>query len=158
MASRFEEATTDVVEKVQYVIRNKFPQLNGCNIEVVMDLKKRKSGGKFVLVNLQKATPILKHISANNANPDGVDYILYIDKLVYTELSDRDKERLIAHGLYHADVDFEKENPYATRKATVQTFYEEIQDNEDDARWSERFDLMAESLYDPEAEGVTDGE
>lgn len=153
MSSRFEEAVAEVTDKVQYVVRNKFPQLNGCNIEVVMDTKKRKSGGKFVLVKLDKTSPILRHMSATNANPDGVDYILYIDKTVYTEMSDADKERIIAHGLYHADCDFEKDIPYGVRKPTVQTFYEEIADNQDDARWAERLDLMAEGIYERESEG-----
>lgn len=156
MASRFEEATSDVVNKVQEVIRAKFPSLNGSNIEVVMDLKKRKSGGNYVLVKLDKTSPILRHISADNSNPEGVDYILYLDKTVYVELSDRDKERVIAHGLYHADCDFEKDIPYNVRKPTVQTFYEEIHDNQDDDRWAERLDLMAESVYDREAEAAQD--
>ena len=107
MASRFEEATSDVVNKVQEVIRAKFPSLNGSNIEVVMDLKKRKSGGNYVLVKLDKASPILRHISADNSNPEGVDYIMYLDKTVYVELNDRDKERVIAHGLHPADRDWE---------------------------------------------------
>ena len=152
MSSRFEEAVTEVTEKVNYVVRNKFPSLNGCNIEVVMDTKKRKSGGKFVLVKLEKASPIVRHISASNTIPDGVDYILYIDKTVYGEMNDTDRERIIAHGLYHADVDFDKEIPYGIRKPTVQTFYEEIADNDDDARWAERLDLMAEGIYDRESE------
>lgn len=150
--SRFEEAVTEVTDKVQYVIRNKFPSLNGCNIEVVMDLKKRKAGGKYTLVNLQKTSPIMRHMSANNTNPDGVDYILYLDKAVYNEMSEEDRERVIAHGLYHADCDFEKEIPYGVRKPTVQTFYEEIADNIDDARWAERLDIMAEGIYEREAE------
>ena len=130
MTSRFEEATTDVVNNVQRVVRAKFPQLNGCNIEVVMDIKKRKSGGKFTLVKLDKASPILRHISADNVSPDGVDYVLYLDKTVYQEMSENDRERIISHGLYYADTDFEKEIPYNVRKPTVQTFYEEIQDNQ----------------------------
>ena len=150
--SRFEEAVTEVTDKVQEVIRNKFPQLNGCDIEVVMDTKKRKSGGKFTLVKLDKTSPIMRHISATNANPDGVDYILYLDQKVYNEMSDNDRERIISHGLYHADCDFEKDIPYGVRKPTVQTFYEEIADNDDDARWAERLDLMAEGVYEREEE------
>ena len=150
--SRFEEATTEVINKVQEVIRNKFPQLNGCKIEIVMDTKKRKSGGKFVLVKLDKTSPIIRHVTADNSNPEGVDYILYLDKTVYEEMSDDDKTRIIAHGLYHAEVDFEKEIPYGVRKPTVQTFYEEIADNQDDARWAERLDLMAEGIYEREEE------
>ena len=152
MVNRFEEATNDVIDKVNEVIRNKFPQLNGVSIEVVMDLKKRKSGGSYVLVKLDKSSAILRHISADNINPEGVDYILYIDKTVWIELSERDRERVIAHGLYHTDCDFEKEIPYNVRKPTVQTFYEEIADNQDDDRWAERLDLVAESIYDRDAE------
>ena len=148
--SRFEEAESSIVDKVQYIIRNKFPELNGVGLEIVMDTKKRKSGGKHILVKLDKSSPILRHISADNTNPDGVDYILYLDKSVYAEMSDDDRNRVIAHGLYHADCDFEKEIPYGVRKPTVQTFYEEIADNSDDDRWAERLDLMAESIYDRE--------
>lgn len=148
MASRFEEATTDVVTKVNDVIRQKFPQMNDCLIEVVMDTKKRKSGGRFQLIKLDKASPIVKHISADDVHTEGIDYIMYIDQTVYHELSDDDKTRLISHGLYHADLDFEKDNPYQTRKPTVQTFYEEIVDNEDDPRWAERLDLIAEGVYE----------
>lgn len=148
--SRFEEATSDVINKVQEVIRSKFPSLNGVNIEIVMDTKKRKNGGTYVLVKLEKASPILRHISADNINPDGVDYILYLDKNVYNEMSERDRVRIISHGLYHSDCDFEKEVPYGVRKPTVQTFYEEIADNTDDAKWAERLDIMAESIYDRE--------
>jgi hypothetical protein len=152
MASRFEEATSDVVAQVNEVVRTKFPSLSGCLIEVVMDTKKRKSGGKYSLVKLDKASPIIKHISADNTNEFGLDYILYIDQKVYNELSESDRIRLISHGLYHSDVDFEKENPYACRKPTVQTFCEEIHDNEDDPRWAERLDLIAEGVYEREAE------
>lgn len=150
MENRFEEATNDVIDKVDEVIRNKFPQLNGVFIRVVMDLKKRKSGGNYVLVKLDKSSAILRHISADNINPEGVDYIMYIDKSVWIELSERDRERVIAHGLYHTDCDFEKEIPYNVRKPTVQTFYEEIADNQDDDRWAERLDLLAESIYNEE--------
>lgn len=65
-------------------------------------------------------------------------------------MCDDDRNRVITHGLYHADCDFEKEVPYGVRKPTVQTFYEEIQENQDDTRWAERLDLMAESIYDRE--------
>ena len=152
MVNRYEEATNDVIDKVNEVIRNKFPQLNGVRIEVVMDLKKRKSGGNYVLVKLDKSSAILRHISADNINPEGVDYIMYIDKSIWIELSERDRERVIAHGLYHTDCDFEKEIPYNVRKPTVQTFYEEIADNQDDDRWAERLDLMAESIYNRDTE------
>lgn len=148
--NRFEEAETAIVDKVQYIIRNKFPELNGTVIEVVMDTKKRKSGGLHVLVKLDKPNEMMRHISADNINTEGIDYILTIDKTVYTEMSDADRDRVIAHGLYYADCDFEKDIPYSLRKPTVQTFYEEIQENRDDTRWAERLDLMAESIYSVE--------
>lgn len=152
MASRFEAATTEVVENVNKVIREKFNHLNGCNIEVVMDLKKRKAGGKFTLVNLVKSSPIIRHISSDSTHTEGLDYILYLDKKTFFEMVPADRDRIIAHGLYHADTDFEKDVPYLVRKPTVQTFYEEIADNTDDPRWAERLDIMADQLYEAEAE------
>lgn len=152
MSSRFEEAATEVVENVNKVIRDKFRHLNGCNITVVMDTKKRKAGGKFVLVNLVKTTPIIRHISSDSTHTEGIDYILYLDKKTFYEMCPEDRDRIIAHGLYHAETDFEKEIPYLVRKPTVQTFYEEIADNTADPRWSERLDIMAEQLYEREDE------
>lgn len=150
--NRFEAATTDVIENVEKVIRDKFRHLNGVNLEIVMDCKKRKAGGKFVLVNLVKSSPIIRHISSDSTNTEGLDYILFLDKKTFYEMCQEDKDRIIAHGLYHAETDFEKDVPYTVRKPTVQTFYEEIADNTTDPRWAERLDLMAEQVYEREEE------
>ncbi len=159
MENRFEAATDDVVKKVKNVIDDKFRNLEGCEFEIVMDTKKRKSGGKHVLVKLVKASPLLKHLTTDDIRVEGIDYILYIDKTVYREMCDADQTRIISHALYHADVDFDKDVPYAVRTPTVQTFYEEIADNTDDPRWMERLELMAEGIYErSEEEGSTEGD
>lgn len=152
MSNRFEEATSVVQENVARVIREKFNHLSTCTIEVVMDTKKRKAGGKFVLVKLVKSSPIVRHITADDTTGEGIDYILYLDKMTFDNLEQADKDRVIAHGLYHADTDFEKDIPYGVKSPTVQTFYEEIQDNIEDPRWSERLETIADQLYEAEAE------
>lgn len=150
--NRFEDASDDVEARLSQVISDKFPSLEGCEFEIVMDTKKRKSGGKHVLVKLVKSSPILRHITTSDECVEGADYFLYVDKTVYRELEGADRNLILAHALHHADVDFDKDNPYGVRVPTVQTFYEEIEDNQGDVRWSERLELMAEGIYEREAE------
>ena len=150
--NRFEEASDDVESRLRTIISDKFPSLRGCHFEIVMDTKKRKSGGKHVLVKLDKASPILRHITTDDLRPDGADYFLYVDKTVYRELEVDDRNKVLAHALHHTDLDFDKENPYGVRKPTVQTFYEEIEDYEGDPRWAERLELIAEGVYEREEE------
>lgn len=152
MANRYEAATDDVVKKVEELIDDRFTNLRGTLFEIVMDTKKVKSGGKYQLIKLVKANPTIKHLTTDDEKTEGVDYVMYIDKNVYNELSPTDQNRLIAHALYHTDVDYEKDDPYKVRKPTVQTFYEEIADNTDDPRWAERLDLIADQYYERQSE------
>lgn len=152
MSLRYETVPSDVEEFVNYVVRNTFPQLNTANFEMAFDLKKKKSGGRHQLAKLEKPNEVMRFVSSDETKPEGIDYILILDKNVWIELSEDDRKRLIRHTLQHADVDFEKEMPYGTRKPEVATFYAEIEYNKDDPQWMERLENIAESVYDRERE------
>ena len=146
---RFEDVTSDVTRMVDGMVDSDFPELRTANITILFDTKKRKSGGQFVLGRLKKANDETKALAVGE---DGVapDYVLFIDKNVFDALDPVDKKRLIYHQLCHTHYDGDCENPYKVKGPEIQTFYSEIEYNNDDQRWAERLSVVAESVYDPE--------
>jgi len=145
---RFEDVTSDVEQNVQTIINDQFPALEGSVIKILYDTKKRKSAGRFIIARIKKANDEMK-ILAMNENGVPPDYIMFIDKQVFQELNDRDKERIIYHELCHCEVDFNSDNQYKIKDHEIQGFYSEIDYNKDDDRWAERISAIAESIYNP---------
>ncbi len=148
---RFEECDTSVYDSLHKIIGDSFPELEAAIFIVLFDNKKRKSGGRYVIGRIKKANDELKALSMDK---DGVmpDYILFLDKTIYDVLDDRDKDRIIFHELCHTEVVIDSDNQYRIKDHEIQSFYAEIDYNNDDARWSERVSIIAESVYDPENE------
>lgn len=152
---RFEEAPTEVYEILKECKEQHFPELAGCNIKVVFDLKKRMSGGKLVLGSLQKPNELMRFFTIDESGSgEGYDYLMRIDKKAWTEIMTADdKRRLVRHELKHSDVDFDSSNPYKVRGHSIEDFYSEIPLNEDDPRWSERVAAATFSSYEIERAG-----
>ena len=146
--SRFEEGTQEATEVLNEVIDENFHELEGASIKFLFDTKKRKSGGKYISGKLQKTSELTKHLSADNLNPRGHDYILYIDKNIWSEIPRADKKRLIFHYLSYAEIDFEKNEPYKTKNCDFYGFFDELTYNNDDPHWGQRIDQVAESIYE----------
>lgn len=153
--SRFEDAPQQVIDFVGKVREVNFPELDGALIKVMFDGKKRKAGGRLVLGRIKSSNDELKSFAIDiNGNP--YDYILFLDRLVYDNISEKDRERLIFHELCHCKTDFESNtNQYKVCDHEINTFYAEIEANRDDPQWLERVSTIAASLYDPDADGPT---
>lgn len=149
---RFEEAPDEVYEIMNVVREANFPELAGCNVKVVFDLKKRMSGGKLVLGSLQKPNELLRFFTIDEVgNDEGYDYLMRVDKKAWTEImTAEDKKRLLRHELRHSDVDFDSTNPYKIRGHSIEDFYSEIPLNADEPRWSERVGQATLSSYEIE--------
>jgi len=152
MTIRFEDAPDNVVNLMNKIIDDGFPELGRAVIKVLYDTKKRASGGKIVLGRIQKSNDLIKHLTIEETRiTDGIDYILYIDKNVFENIEEKDRVRLIRHELQHCNVDFDARNtPYSLRDHEISDFYQEIELNSDDPRWAERCAAVAESIYDRE--------
>lgn len=150
MANRFEETDAVTQSFVESVMNENFPHLRGCQIITIFDTKKRKAGGRFAITKFVKTNDMLRHITADNINPEGADYVMNIDKQVWAVLSERDRLRIIRHTLQHADVDLDKDQPYSIRNPEVSTFYAEIEFNKDDPQWMERIENIADHVYTKE--------
>ena len=149
--SRYEPVPADVDSIVEKMKMEKFGILDGANIMVIFDNKKKVSNARYVIARIKKMNDELKFFAMND---DGMiyDYAMFIDKNIWMVLTDRDKERIVFHELSHCEIDFEKKNPYNIKDHEIQGFYDEVDYNIDDPRWSERISVIALAVYDPENE------
>jgi predicted metallopeptidase len=146
---RYEGCTSETEALVEEIIKDEFPNLDGANIMVVMDTKKKVSSGRYIIARIKKMNDELKFFTANDFGIT-YDYVMFIDKVIFEELDLIDQKRVIYHELCHCEVDPSKTNPYGIKDHEIQGFHDEITFNEDDPRWSERISLIAESIYDVE--------
>ena len=138
-----------------YNVKNTFfPELNNAKFKLIFDTKKIMSGGKLVLARIQKTNDILRHLTRAEAqNQEGFDYIVYLDKLMWNNIENIDKERVIRHELRHTLIDIDSErNPYKLQPHNIEDFVEEIELNVSDVNWRERVATILESLYEAEKE------
>ena len=149
---RFEEAPDEVYEVMRDVREEHFPELAGCNIKVVFDLKKRLKDGKIVLGSLQKPNELVRFFTIDEAGSDeGYDYVMRVDKKAWTEImTSDDKKRLVRHELRHTDVDFDSNNAYKLRGHSIEDFHSEVVLNQDDPRWADRVGQATFSSYEIE--------
>ena len=151
MASRYEEVPSQVSDLVKTVMHESFPSLRNANIHVLFDCKKRMSGGKFCLGRMMRPNDLIRFFTETNLNPDGVDYVMFLDKMVFEAISNDDKIRIIRHEFQHCEVDSENEkDPFKLRDHEITDFYDEIEHNKNDPRWLERVAIVAASLYERE--------
>ena len=152
---RFEDGSELAYEIMQDIIHHHFPELQGCRIKIIFDLKKRMTGGNIILGALQKPNEMMRFFQAEEAgSEEGYDYVMRLDKKAWDLMDENEKPRLVRHELKHTNVDLDSEtNPYKTRGHTIEDFYSEIRLNEDDPRWAERIAMSTVSAYEAERNG-----
>lgn len=149
---RFEDAPEWVRSMVERVRTTWFPELANAKIKTLFDLKKRKSRGSYILARIQQASPVMRHLTVDEARSEtGFDYFLYLDKMVFESVEEEDRIRIIRHELRHVFYDLEsKTNPYKLVGHEVEDFYAEMELNKDDPKWRQRCAAVADSLYERE--------
>ncbi|MBF0605966.1 MAG: putative metallopeptidase [Candidatus Magnetobacterium sp. LHC-1] len=158
--NRFEDAPSSVIALVNEVRNQYFSELINVSIRVLFDRKKRTSSGNIVLGRIQKTNDLTRHLTKEDtATAEGYDFILFLDKLAFTNIEKKDQVRLIRHQLRHIIVDPESpKNPYKLVGHDVENFYAELELNKDDIRWDERVREVAMSLYDLDKENESTDE
>jgi len=150
---RFTDVDTDTKKMINEIISKDFSHLTQAKIKMIFDQKKRKTGGRYQLGKMQKSNDLIRYLTSREAlDPEGFDYLMFIDENVFEALEQMDKVRLVRHLLQYADIDFEAEKPYKIRKEEVITWYDELEYNKDDPKWFERLEVIAESIYNQENE------
>lgn len=151
--SKFEEANENVMEILRRVIRDHFPELGQSNIKVIINTKKRMSGGKIVLGRMEKANDLIKFFTTDDTtNEEGYDYIMSLDGCAVDLATPEDLERLIRHECRHTLVDTDSRKPYKLRGHSIEDFHSEIRLNEDHPRWGEELAGRVLEQYETEDE------
>lgn len=146
--SRYQEAPQEVLNLLDEVLEEHFPELANCYIKVLMDSKKRQSKGRITFASIKKASDMERHLSTDNFVREGYDYIMMIDGNIWDNITTEDKTRIIRHELRHIHYDPESKSPYKIQDHDIQDFREEIRLNQDDPDWDMRVYEIAESVYD----------
>jgi hypothetical protein len=150
---RFRDADEDVLAVVRSVREEYFTSLQGAEIKVLMDTKKRTSGGKIVLGRMKKTTELEKHLSIGESGAgEGFDYIMYLDELAWDIGGEEDRRRLVRHELRHCEVQAEAANPYKVKGHDIEDFEEEIRLNQDHLSWGRELAERTQLEYEAEAE------
>jgi len=144
---RFEDAPNHAYTLMKEAVKDHFPELVNASILILMDLKKRAadSGNKIVLGRMSKTNDLTRHLTIDESGSEsGYDYIMYLDKLMWDNIADPDRMRVIRHELRHTQVD----DKYGLRDHTIEDFHSEVNLNDDDPRWRERVGLVLEAKYE----------
>lgn len=158
MSSRFEIAPDWVQELTTAVVESHFRILQNeeARILVLYDLKKRMNQNRIVFGRLAKAKDEM-NVLATLAQRDPYDYVMYLDKTVFTRMEADDRLHLIRHELSHALG--EERNDGEVRWGIVGHDYEMFHWELEEPGWRERtarWSAMASSLYD--SDGVLPAE
>jgi len=148
--SRFYEADPAVVAMMTDLIFNegRFPNLRGANIKVVMDSKAKvdKLTETVTFASIKLANEVEKYLSKDGHNITGIDYIVFINDLVWELANSVDKKRILSHELRHTFID-EKGN-FKVVRHDLEDFYAEVELNKDDPAWAQALGSIAVAKID----------
>lgn len=148
---RYEDAPSNILGMVDEIRDTDFSYLDSANIKVVIDRKKRKSKGRTTLGRMKKANAVEKYLS-EDANGIEIDYVMFLDRMLVENCDEIDIKRVISHELQHCDYNSEADDPYKIRGHEIEDFFDEIERNAEDPRWSERAAAIVEAKYEQEKE------
>jgi hypothetical protein len=146
--SRFYEADQKIQDLAAKVIYDRFPALRGAKIKVVMDSKPKvdKLLGRMTFAYIKLANEVEKFLSKSGVSLNGLDYLLFINDLVWELASDKDKSRIVSHELRHGFVD--EEGNYKLVKHDIEDFFVEIELNKDDPMWGQALSTVAVAKFE----------
>jgi hypothetical protein len=149
MVNRYEEATQNENDLMREIRAEHFPELRNANIKVLFDLKRRMYGGKIILARCQRASDLIRHLTQDAEVEEGVDYIVYLDKICWENTTRPDHIRIMRHELRHPFFDAESEKaPYKTVDHDIEDFSAEIPLNQDDISWRQRVADLTLAIYE----------
>ncbi len=150
MVNRYLPVGQDVESVFYEVLNARFPGMINIKFKLLMDTKKRMKKGRLTLASTELANEKIKYFSADDASPEGVDYIIILDSVAWEYAQDDDKRRIISHELCHVFVD--EKGKYKLIDHDITDFIAEIKRNEDKPDWVGDLGDLVNSIYDQEKE------
>ena len=144
--SRYYEAPEDVVNIFYEVLNERFPGFANIKFRLMFDTKKRMRKGKLVMASTEAVNDKIRFLSADAVAPEGYDYLIIIDEVVWEYASEDDRKRLFSHELNHVFID-DKGN-YKIIDHDVEDFIVEIKRNEDKPEWASDLAFTVIAAYE----------
>ena len=144
--SRYFDATNDLVAVFTKVLNERFFTLAGLKFKLLFDTKKRMSKGRLVLASTDLVNEKLRFLTSDDNAPEGYDYLVTVDALVWENADDVSRERLISHELNHVFID--EKGKLKLVGHDVEDFAAEIQRNTDNPNWALNLELLATAIYE----------
>lgn len=145
---RYVEADQSVYELMENTIYDRFEYLRPTKFKILMDSKFKvdKLTGRVTFASVKLCNEIERFLTKDGYNLEGIDYIIFINELVWGLADSTNKKRIISHELRHCFID-EKGN-YKVIKHDIEDFYAEIKLNEDDPMWGQALGTIAAAKYE----------
>jgi hypothetical protein len=151
MDSRFEHATQDAYDMMEKIREKSFEELANAKIMILFDTKIRLKGSKVVLGRMMKANDLIRRLT-ENFSPEGCDYVLFIDKIAWLNMKEKEKIRLVRHELRHCKYNPFAKNPWQIEPHDIEDFEVEVELNKDDIGWAKRVAELVFYIYGQEKE------
>lgn len=144
---RYYDAEREVYEILNELISTRFNNLRNTRFKIFMDRKPKidKLLRKIVFAYVKLPNEVERHLTEEIAGSE-IDYFIFINELVWSLASDKDKRRILSHELRHCFID-DKGN-YKIIKHDIEDFYEELKLNEDDPMWAQSLGTIALTKYE----------
>ena len=141
--SRYEEAPESVYNLLDSIIDERFGGLRATKIRVLMDGKSKidKLNNRMTFAYIKLTNEVEKFLTSDGHNLNGIDYIMFLNSLIWELANNVDKKRIISHELQHIFID-EKGN-YKIVRHDIEDFYAEIEFNKDDPMWGQALSTIA---------------
>lgn len=144
---RYYDAEREVYEILNELISTRFNNLRNTRFKIFMDRKPKidKLLRKIVFAYVKLPNEVERYLTEEIAGSE-INYFIFINELVWSLASDKDKKRILSHELRHCFID-DKGN-YKIIKHDIEDFYEELKLNEDDPMWAQSLGTIALTKYE----------
>ncbi len=146
---RYEPSNQSVDGMLTAVINQYFNHLANVKFLILLDTKKNLHKGKLALGKIQRASEVIKFLTTDIV-PEGIDFVVYLDKKMVDHCNMIDIIRVIRHELRHVFVT--ERGKLRLIPHDYEDFYSEVELNQDDPTWANRVSTTVSLMYEQEAD------
>jgi len=144
--SRYKDAEKKLKTRTNKIKKDHFPNLANVEIKVLLDTKKKMSGGKIRMAEIKPTDEMIRFLTKEQTkNLNGYDYIMIVDEKLFANFEKQDTKRVLFHELKHCFID--DKGKCKTIPHDFEGFYDEIEYNKDDPEWKNRMTEVLIELH-----------
>lgn len=139
---RLKRASKDVHEILNSLIKKEFKHLKGFKFLLLFDTKLKLIAQVHIY-----SKPLIWYLKESNLQYNNEHFIIIIDRLLWQNIDQKDKIRILRHELNHCNRLNSTKIP-CIKHHDFAGFYSDILDNLDDSKWQLRLSNKMRKLYD----------